>query len=253
MTDATKASILLGALALAAMSGGAFGLVQRYQKQAAIVEAQRQASIAEKAGAAEAIHKAARAAAEQQAQAALQDVARLKTQVAAHPVPPAAEPVPADASAGVVVAGLQSLGLTPEPIQAPLAVGLTLPDGRTVLQWGREAQRIPPLVARLGALETLAQAQEGATSALLRQQAATDQALTAADTRADAQQRRAELLQRAIDLTPRWRPTAAGVIYSMDATGARHLGAIITRTWGPIEVGALYLNNQAGVIAAYRF
>ena len=253
MTDATKAAILLGALTLAALGGGAFGVHQAKGKaaalhQAAIAEGERNA-----AQQAETQAKADKTAAQQVAAAQLQRVAELEHQLAQHPMPPPAQPVPPDASADLVVAGLQGLGLHPKPLGGDLALGLDLPDSRTTLTWGREAQRVPPLAARLEALETMTTAQEGATGALLQRADAADRASAAADARADAEHRRAEALQRALHLTPVDRPWSAGLLTGLDTNGVRRAGAYLSRSWGPIQAQIVVLGNTAAIGGGVRF
>ena len=262
MTDATKATLLLGALALAAVSGGIYGWVQSRGRTAAL----HQAAIAEGEALAERQAKekakAERAAADQVAKAQTLRVAQLQAELDRHPRPAPAQPVPADAPVAVVVAGLQQLGLRPQPLgpavkdsltaQTP-ALALTLPDGRTVLAWGRDALRVPGLEARLDTLQDLTRAQADQAAAKDQQLAATDRALAASEAEAAALRRQAAALQRAVDLTPRWRPRAAGLIVGLDAQGQRHLGALASYTLGPVEVGGLYLNHTAGAYAAIRF
>lgn len=251
MTDATKAAILLGALALAAMGGAVYGVVQAKGKAAALHHAAVAEGEAHAAQQAEAQAKAERAAADQVAQQQAARVADLEHQLAQHPHPAPAVPVPMDATAADVVAGLQGLGLRPSLLGEDLA--LTTPDGRTVLGWGRESLRVPGLEGRLAALEGLTAAQRDQAAAQEARQAATDRALTAADAQAAAQQRRANNLQRAVDLTPRWRPRSAGLIVALDSQGQRHLGALASYTLGPIEIGGLYVNHTAGAYAVIRF
>ena len=259
MTDATKAGILLGALALAAAGGGTYGWVQARGRasalhQAAIAEGEARAERQAKETA-----KADRAAADQVAQQQTQRVAELQAELDRRPRPAAATPVPADAPVVVVVAGLQQLGLHPQPLADGLAptlgltLGLTLPDGRTTLGWGREALRVPSLEGRLATLEDLARAQADQAAAKDQQLAATDRALAASEAETAAQQRRADNLQRAVDRTPRWRPRAAGLIVALDSQGQRHLGALASYTLGPVEVGGLYVNHTAGAFAVIRF
>jgi hypothetical protein len=262
MTDATKAAILLGALTLTAIVGGLYGAHQSAAKAAALHRAAIAEGEARASQQAETQAKAERAAAQQVAATQLQRVADLERQLAQHPAPPPAQPVPPDAPAALVVAGLSGLGLHPRLLgeavkdsltTEPLALGLTLPDARTTLQWGREAQRVPPLAARLGALEALAQAQEGATSALLQRADAADRATSAADARADAEHRRAEALQQALHLTPVDRPWTAGLLVGLDTTGTRRAGAYLSRSWGPIHAQVVVLGNTAAVGGGIRF
>lgn len=251
MTDAAKARLLLGGLFLAIVASGAFAYIQNRRADAAERQAAVHLGRADAAAEREAQAKAAKAAADQLVRQREAEILALHAQLAQHPAPPPARPVPPDAPAGLVVAELQGLGLAPRLL--PDGLALSLPDGRTTLGWGREAQRVPQLAARLGILEELTRAQADQAEASRRRGEAADQAIAEADARADAQERRAEALQRAIDLRPRWRPSAAGVIVGVDSTGSRHLGAYATHAWGPLEVGALYINRTAGLTAAIRF
>lgn len=254
MTDATKAALLLGTLALALVVAGGVAVHQRNQRNQALHQAAVMEGVAHAAQQAEAQAKADRAAADLREAASHRRVALLESELARRPLPPPAEPVPVDAPAAVVVAGLQGLGLHPHPLgEGPAVIGLALPDGRTVLGWGREALRVPALTARLDTLQQITQAQGTHAADQAQQLTAADRTIAAADARADAQAQRAANLQRAIDLTPRWRPTAAGLVLGVDATGTRHLGAYLTRNWGPVEVGALYLNRHAALMGGIRF
>ena len=255
LTDATKATLLLGALALAALAGGAYGIHQSRGRAAAL----HQAAVAKGEARAERQAKEAaqadRAAADQVSAAQTQRVAQLQAELDRRPRPAPAQPVPADAPVAVVVAGLQQLGLRPQPLgpDGPLALGLTLADGHTTLGWGREALRVPGLEARLATLDDLTQAQHHQAVAKDQQLAATDRALGASEAESAALRRQTAALQRAVNLTPRWRPTGVGLIGGLDEGGRRHVGAIVSHSWGPVEVGALYLNRNVGVSAVYRF
>lgn len=251
MTDATKAAILLGALALAALGGMAFGFHQSRAKAAALHQAAVFEGEAHAAQQSETQAKADRATAQHLVAQRDAEVARLRTQLAAHPAPQPAEPVPPDAPTSTVVAGLQSLGLQPKVLGEGLA--LTLPDGRTTLAWGRESLRVPGLTARLGVLENLSAAQSAQAVSQQQQQATTDRALSAADARADAEARRAQALQRALNLTPRTRHWAPGILYGLDPSGTRHLGAYLAASWGPIHGQVLYLNQTAAIGAGISF
>lgn len=251
MTDATKASILLGSLILAALGGMAFGFHQSRAKAAALHQAAVFEGEAHAAQQSETQAKADSAADKQLVAQRDAEVARLRAQVSAHPTPQPADPVPPDAPTSAVVAGLQSLGLHPQVLGEGLA--LNLPDGRTALTWGREFLRVPGLTARIGALEDLSTAQSQQAEAQRQQQAATDRALVFADARADAQAHRAENLQRAIDLTPRARPWAPGLLWGVDSTGTRHLGAYLAGSWGPVQGQIVYINRTAAIGAGIRF
>lgn len=251
MTDATKAAIFLGSLILAALGGMAFGLHQSRAKATALHQAAVFEGEAHAAQQSETQAKADRAAALQLVAQRDSEVAHLRAQVAAHPTPEPTEPVSPNAPVSAVVVGLQSLGLHPQVLGEGLA--LNLPDSRTALTWGREFLRVPGLNARIGALEDLSSAQVQQAEAQRQQQAATDRALAFADARADAQAHRADNLQRAIDLTPRVRPWAPGVLWGVDSTGVRHLGAYLAGSWGPVQGQIIYINRTAAIGAGIRF
>lgn len=170
----------------------------------------------------------------------------LQAKLAALPTDPGPRPVPPDAGVPVVVDGLRGLGIAPVVLGADPALGLTLPDSRTVLFWGREAQRVGPLAARLEACTALAQAQEGASGALHLQVDRLTSALAACDEGRDAERRRAALV-------PKDRPWTAGVLVGVDPSGARHLGAYVSRAWGPVQVQALALGNRAALGLGWRW
>lgn len=251
MTDSTKASILLGALILAALAGGTYGVLQSQGKAAALRRAAVAEGEANAAQQAKAQAQADRAAADKVAEQRGQRVADLQEALARRPRPAPAEPVPDDAPMAVVVAGLQQLGLHPQTLGEGLA--LNLPDGRTTLAWGREFLRVPGLEDRIIALQDLSRARGDQVAAKDQQLAAADRSLAASEAESFALRRQAAALQRAVDLTPRWRPTSAGIIAGLDESGTRRFGAYLTHSWGPIEVGALYLNRNAGVMAGIRF
>ncbi len=251
MTDATKARLLLGALVLSLVAAGGAALYQRQQKVVALHQAAVQEGVAQAARQAETQAKADRAAADQVVQAQAQRVADLEAELARRPVPPPAVPVPADAPVAYVVAGLRDLGLHPQLQGEGLA--LTLPDGRTTLGWGREALRVPPLLARLATLDEFTRAQADQSEAQRQQLAATDRALEAADARAEAHASQAESLQRYIDLTPRERRWAAGLLAGIDPTGTRKAGGFVSYAWGPIHTQVVVLGNTAALGGGFRF
>lgn len=253
MRDSTKGALLLASLLLGVVVSGLIAHRHARQRKAAEARALLLEGRADALLEREAAAKAATAEADRKAEGWRQEVAHLRAALAVRPLPSAPQPVPADASASLVVRGIQDLGLHPEPLAGPLALGLTLPDGRTVLQWGREAQRIPAYVARLGVLEDLARAQEGATSALLQRADSADDALAAADARAAAQAQRAEALQEAMRLQPGDRPWSAGLLVGIDAFGARRTGAYASRAWGPVQVQVVVLGNVAAIGGGIRF
>lgn len=194
----------------------------------------------------EATAKASAKAALDLAEERLREVGRLRGELGKHPAPPPAEPVAPDASTAVVAGGLSGLGLHPVLLGADPALGLNLPDGRTVLSWGREAQRVPPLVVRLETLERLAQAQEGATGALHQQAADLAVALRACDEGREAERK---LAQRLVPI----RPWSFGILTGIDTAGTRRVGAYASRSWGPVQVQVVVLGNQAAIGGGLRF
>ena len=197
--------------------------------------------------------KTEKSAAQQLVEAKSQRVAELEAALAKHPAPPPAQPVPVDASAADVVAGLQGLGIHPNLLEADPAIGLNLPDGRTVLGWGRQALRLPQLDARMGALEDLSKVQTEQAQAMNDRAARADEALAAADARAVAATGRADSLQTALNLSPKDRPWSVTAFAALDTTGARHLGAGVSRAWGPVHVDVIVLGNMAAVGGGVRF
>ena len=192
-------------------------------------------------------------AAQQLVEAKTQRVAELEAALAKHPAPAPAQPVPVDASAPDVVAGLQGLGIHPSLLGTDPAIGMNLPDGRTVLGWGREALRVPQLNARVGALEDLSHAQTDQAQAMKDQAARADEALAAADARAVAATGRADSLQTALNLSPKDRPWSVTAFAGLDTTGARHLGAGISRARGPGHVDVVIIGNMAAIGGGFRF
>lgn len=176
----------------------------------------------------------------------LDEVERLRQELGKRPVPPPPDPVDPNASAVSVAGDLQGLGLRPVLLGEDPALGLALADGRTVLTWGRQAQRVPPLVARLETLEELGRAQTSAAEALRLQVSGLGTALAACDEGRDAER------QRAKSLAPD-RPWSVGLLVGIDTTGTRRVGAYVSRAWGPIHVQGVVLGNQAALGAGFRF
>jgi hypothetical protein len=180
------------------------------------------------------------------AEARGQEVIRLRAQFRNLPQDPGPRPVDPDATSAALVAELGGLGIRAALLDAPLALGLTLGDGRTVLFWGREARRIPFLAARLGTLEELALAQEGATGALHQQVADLTTAYRSCEVQLETERRLARL--KASD-----RPWSAGALLGFDPSGQRHLGAYVSRSWGPIQVQVAIVGDRAAVGGGIRF
>ena len=251
--------ILRTKIILAAVTVGIFlGACQVYRSQTLRVQAAEAAALVFQGRESAAIEretaaKTEKAVAEQLVEAKTQRVVELEGALAKHPSPPAAQPVPIDASASDVVVNLQVLGIHPKLLSADPAIGLNLPDGRTVLGWGREALRVPDLAARLDALGDLSHAQADQAQAMKDQAAKADEALAAADARAVAATGRADSLQTALKLSPKDRPWAATALVGMDTTGARRLGASVSRAWGPVQIQIVILGNTAAVGGGIRF
>jgi len=249
-----KGKIILACILVAVFVAAC--LVYRHQElRAQAAEAQALIFLGREKAALDAETKAKteKAVAQQVVDAKTQRVAELEAVLAKHPSPPPAQPVPIDANAPDVVAGLQVLGVHPSLLGADPAIGLNLPDGRTVLGWGREALRVPQLDARVGSLEDLSRAQADQAQAMKDQAAKADEALAAADARAVAATGRADSLQTALNLRPVDRPWSAVALVGLDAMGARHYGGGVSRSWGPVHVDVIVLGNMAAVGGGIRF
>lgn len=160
------------------------------------------------------------------------------------PADPGPRPIDPSASVLVVAAELRGLGLTPALLGDGL--GLTLPDARTTVNWGREAQRVGPLAARLETTTALAQALHSQASDLTT-------ALGACDERAASEQRRADALDRALRATGAPRNWTAGLLVGMDTDARRHLGAYVGWSYKAVHVQAITINNTVALGAGYRF
>lgn len=191
-------------------------------------------------------HKAELSAAKALAEERGREVQRLKGLLASLPADPGPAPVPPDLKPEPLLAELESLGLHPVRLGDPLAVGLTLPDGITTLEWGRQALRVGPLSARVEAYGALVSAQEGENTALHLSLTASGKALEAAD-------RRAALLSRELDRRGPVRPWSAGLLAGVDLTGGRRWGAYVSRSFGPVDVQAVVLGNQVALGGGIRF
>lgn len=169
------------------------------------------------------------------------------------PRDPGPHPVAPDASADSVLAELRGLGLNPQPLGDPLALGLALGDARTTLGWGYQAQRVEPLAARLEATTALAHAQEGQVSALRYQVGSLGSALSACDDRATAETRRADLLDGALRRMGTPRYWSAGLLVGMDTEAKRHLGAYVAWSYKAVDLHAVVINNTAALGGGIRF
>lgn len=134
--------------------------------------------------------------AEQTAEAHRLEAVRLRALLERLPKDPGPKPVSADASVQLVADELATLGVRPGLFLDGLK--FTIIDSRTVLGWGREAQRVEPLAGRLAAAMALTTAQEGENTALRLQVEAQHSAIVACDDRASAIQRQADALQVAL-------------------------------------------------------
>ena len=175
-----------------------------------------------------------------------QRVTQLEAALAQHPAPPKAKPVPADATAQEVASGLTALGVKPLVQAGDYPLGLRLPDGRAVLGWGREALRVPGLEARGAALDELHTADVAVLSK-------TNDALSAADTRATAESKRADASDKALAKAPLDKPWAVGLLTGYDTTGARKFGAYVNGSYGPVQGQIIVLGNSAAIGAGFRF
>lgn len=163
----------------------------------------------------------------------------LRGKLAGLPKDPGHRPVPSNASAPVVVRGLVGLGVNPVPDRAD--VNLTLKDGRTVLGWGYEAQRVGPLVARLETTTALAEAQERENDALRDRGDHLESAVKAADAQVEA-------LIRMQDR--RW---SAGLLMNLDLSGRRRFGGYASRNIGRIQALAVVEQDRASIGAGWRW
>lgn len=246
----------IGLLLLGAAVGGGYLWGRRAsERESLALQAQAKAL---KEAADDARRDKAQATAEANAAGALaaergRQVARLQAQLAALPPDPGPRPVDAGTPAAVALAELAGLGLRPVPLGDPLALGLTLPDTLTTLQWGREAQRIPFLAARLGTLEQLVPALEGATGALHQQVASLTTALEASDREVAAERRRAQALESALRLRPVSRPWAVGYLRGVDLQGRQHHGGYIAWSFSRLDAQLLHINGTTAAGVGIRF
>lgn len=181
------------------------------------------------------------------------DYRAIKQKMDALPPDPGSNPVPPDAALGYLVREFQGLGLNPFHVGDPAALGLSVPDARTTLGWGREAQRVVPLAERLEASLSLTRALEGAQGALHSQVNELQVALGACGDGFLAEQRRANLLDEALrrqGLPRNWR---VGVMHGIDLDGRRHFGAYLGWNYRAIDLQAVYLNRTAALGGGIRF
>jgi hypothetical protein len=177
----------------------------------------------------------------------------LKSKFTALPPDPGPHPVPPNVPAEDIIRELHGLGLAPVRVGDSVALGLSLPDARTTLGWGREAQRVGPLAERLDVCMALTRAQEGATGALHSQVDGLQSALLACDDRATAEQRRADASQDALRRTGTPRNWSVGLLVGLDTQAQRHLGAYVGYSYRAVEVKALFINNTGALGAGIRF
>jgi uncharacterized protein HemX len=248
----------IGALLLVAGLSAWGGYVQgcragEDELQRTVAVAEQQKGRADAAEEREAQTKAQKALAQQVAEERGREVARLRAERDALPADPGPSALPADASLPVVAADLRSLGLAPGLLGGALPLGLSLGDGRTVAGWGREAQRVPVLRARLDATEALSAAQEGQILALQTQAQAGDAALADCDEGRLAERRRADAFEEALRRKPSERHWSLGGLVGVDFEGRRHLGAYGTWSWRAVQAHALYINRTAALGGGFRF
>ena len=223
------------------------------KEQRAEAAAQRQKGRADAAEEREAQAKAEKAVAQQVAEERGREVARLRAERDALPADPGPQPVPGDAPLQLVVGGLRGLGLAPSVLGGDPTLGLSLADGRTALDWGLEARRVPILRARLQATEALSDAQESQIDALQERGRAGDEALEACDEGRLAERARADALEESLLRKPLDRPWAAGMLVGLDTTGARRLGAYVGWGFGRVHVNATVVGNVAAIGGGIRF
>ena len=250
MTTPSRPALILGGAVLALIALAGWQRQQVTEAKAAAAELQRSAAAAAQS---EAVAKGqARENGERAAQY-LQERDALQARMDALPKDPGPRPVDPSTTAQAALSELSVLGLHPAPLTDPLACGLTLPDALTTIHWGREAQRVGPLAARLETATALARAQEGAAGALLQQVAGLTTALGDADTRAAAQERRADQLDHALKVQGSPRNWTAGALLGMDTEGRKHLGAYVSWSYKAVDFHALTINNTAALGAGFRF
>lgn len=248
-----KGMVLLGALGLALAGGIAFVAHQQHKLAQGEVERKALKEVARAAGERETAAKAETAVAKDAEARALAKAREAQARLDALPHDPGPRPVSPDAPVSLVVSELRGMGIAPVVLGENPALGMTLPDSRTVLFWGREAQRVGPLAARLEAATALAQAQAGVADTRLQQVASLTTALDAADLRASAQERRADSAEADLRRVGKLRPWTVGGLVAVDVDGRQHLGAYVSWSYRAVNVHAVFVNRTVAVGAGIRF
>ncbi len=231
----TRRGVIIGGAVVLALIAAASWQQRRYAVAVAQAEAEKEV---------------ARAALQRETQAKAQaaewklKAESIQTHLDTLPPDPGPRPIDPSASVLVVADGLRSLGIA--PVLLGDGLGLTLPDARTTVNWGREAQRVGPLVARLETTTALALALHSQASDLTT-------ALGACDERAASEQRRADALDRALKATGAPRNWTAGLLVGVDTDARRHLGAYVGWSYKAVHVQAITINNTVALGAGYRF
>lgn len=250
MTTPARPVLILGAVALVLIALAGW---QRQQVTEAQAEARGLAGVAKEALQREAQSKAGASADATRAAEWERKAQAAQDRLDALPSDPGPRPVNPGSSAQAALSEMSGLGLRPAPLADPLACGLTLPDTLTTITWGREAQRVGPLAARLETSTALARALEGATGALHSQVSDLTAALGACDDRAAAEQRRADALDRALKAQGSPRNWTAGALLGLDTDGQKHLGAYVSWSYKAVDFHALTIHNTVALGAGYRF
>lgn len=244
------ATLGVGALVLGLCGWSCAAERQEAQHQAALAAETRRAQDAELR---EAEAKAAARAAGALAAQRERERDALQARLDALPPDPGPRPVDPDTTAPAALAELVGLGLQPVALGSPLAAGLTLPDTLTAIQWGREAQRVGPLVARLDAATALAQAQAGVSDARLLQVACLTTALGAADERAAAQERRADAAEALARYRGPLRPWRAGLMGAKGWDGRSYLGAYVGWSYRRVDLQVVQIGDRTALGAGWRW
>jgi hypothetical protein len=247
--------LILAAVAVSALALGLCGWRCAAERQ----EAEHQAALAaETRRAQDAEQREAEAKAEARAAGAMaaqreRERDALQARLDALPRDPGPRPVDPGTAAPAALSELVGMGLHPVVLGSPLAAGLTLPDTLTAIQWGREAQRVGPLVERLDTATALARAQAGISDARLLQVAHLTTALGAADERATAQERRADAAEAlARDRGP-LRPWRAGLLGARDWQGRSYVGGYVGWSYRRVDLQVVQVGDRTALGAGWRW